>query len=68
MKLNCRKRGKRLDIWHRWFAWTPVEVAHGDCRWLEWVERKGEHFGGMGADWWQWEYRLPKGSANDREG
>lgn len=26
--------------WHRVFAWFPVEVAPGDVRWLERVERR----------------------------
>lgn len=30
----------RLIRWHSWFAWFPVRVAHGDCRWLETIERK----------------------------
>lgn len=25
--------------WRRWFAWYPVEIAPGDYRWLEVVER-----------------------------
>ena len=27
-------------VWHRWYAWFPVKVAEGDCRWLEVVERR----------------------------
>ena len=33
--------GRKLTTWHRWFAWHPVRVGHKDCRWLEYVERKG---------------------------
>lgn len=50
MKLKCGKtveeeaaelqRGKE---WRRWFAWYPVQIAKGDCRWLEYIERR-EHF------------------------
>lgn len=31
---------RRLTNWHCWFAWRPVRVEAGDCRWLEWVERR----------------------------
>jgi len=32
---------KRLMMeWHSWFAWFPVHVASGDCRWLERIERR----------------------------
>ena len=51
MKFNCRKleglliqkrarKWDRIIKWHRVFAWWPVEVKYGDCRWLEYVERK----------------------------
>lgn len=30
----------RLSEWHRTFAWFPVRVGSGDCRWLEFVERR----------------------------
>jgi hypothetical protein len=26
--------------WHPWFAWRPVKVDSGECRWLEWIERR----------------------------
>lgn len=39
-----RKEQKAIEEyhmnWHKWFAWRPVEVAQGDCRWLEYVERR----------------------------
>lgn len=45
MKFNCGKtwKEKKADIeqWHLHFAWFPVRVGHRDCRWLEWVMRKG---------------------------
>lgn len=28
------------EDWHEWYAWRPVKVARGDCRWLEVVERR----------------------------
>lgn len=51
MKWNCdfmkdwverenRKIYDRRDVWERWFAWYPVKISRGDCRWLEFVERK----------------------------
>lgn len=49
MKFNCgltdeeikEKLSPTLCNWHKWFAWFPVRVGHMDCRWLEYVERKG---------------------------
>lgn len=55
MKFNCGKsREQRLRDafvvaeknaeaarnWHKHFAWLPVRVAEGDCRWLEFVMRR----------------------------
>lgn len=63
MKFDCgetgRERESRLSVWHRWFAWHFVRIGSHDCRWLEWVERKGVHFSNQGGDYWSWEYRLP---------
>lgn len=50
MKFNCgptqdeRRQAARdvFCVWHRWFAWFPVRIAHGDCRWLEFVERRAQ--------------------------
>jgi len=42
------------EAWHRWFAWRPVRVASHDCRWLEYVERRGYYYG----DFWSYEYRA----------
>lgn len=44
MKINCgptfeEKQAARKE-WHRWFAWRPVRVGSGDCRWLETIERR----------------------------
>lgn len=52
-------RFKRLQDWHRWFAWRPVRVGERESRWLEWVERKGNWLGGdySCGDIWFWEYR-----------
>jgi hypothetical protein len=35
----------RLQDWHPYFAFLPKWVADGDCRWLEWIERKIEYVG-----------------------
>lgn len=55
MKLNCgpthmerrQQEWQRFCTWHKWFAWYPVRVGSGDCRWLEYVERKAS---GVSAD------------------
>lgn len=52
----CRwlaRRHERLIVPHRWFAWRPVKVADGDCRWLEYIERQ-RIFGWVmfGKDWY----------------
>lgn len=52
MKWDCGKKKREREQWHRWFAWYPVRLADNDCRWLEYVERKGE----LDDGWW-WEYR-----------
>lgn len=57
MKFDCDKWKYKLE-WHRWFAWYPVKVADRDCRWLEYVERKGTLYAGFDGSYWGWEYRL----------
>lgn len=56
MKFKCGlKHDKRVAArkqWHRHFAWWPVKLAQYDCRWLEWVERRGHTYDG-----WYYEYR-----------
>lgn len=49
---------KRLDQWHLWFAWKPVDIGT-HWVWLETVERRGEETGGYDSCWWEWEYRDP---------
>jgi hypothetical protein len=48
---------ERLQKWHLWFAWHPVRLGENDCRWLEWVQRKGKYWGNWAADGWDWEYQ-----------
>lgn len=64
MKLNCgisyAAKIRRLEDWHLWFAWKPVRVGEHDCRWLEYVERKGRYCDAGWDAFWSWEYRgLP---------
>lgn len=61
MKFDCglswEDWSTRRKSWHRWFAWRPVRLASHDCRWLEYVLRKGTFCIGYGEAWWEWEYR-----------
>ena len=62
MKFNCgetiTERHERLEKWHRWFAWRPVRLGSRDCRWLEYIERKGNYVHCWQDAWWIWEYRA----------
>ncbi len=63
MKFDCgptlRESRAALEVWHRYFAWCPTRVGSHDCRWLEWIERKGEYNSHYGYDdQWTWEYRT----------
>ena len=56
------KEAKRLENWHPHFALLPRRVGPWDCRWLEWVERKG-FYGPLkskfGTVWgYRWKYRA----------
>lgn len=60
MKFDCgetwQEKKARLSQWHRHFAWRPVKLSDHDCRWLEFVERRGSYE--CGWEWgWTWEYR-----------
>ena len=64
MKFNCGESYevwyKRLTNWHRHFALIPVRLGDEECRWLEYVERKGTLLAfGHG---WVWDYRAAKGT------
>lgn len=41
MQWDCDKWWQRREKWHKKFAWLPRQVGPNDCRWLEYVERKG---------------------------
>ena len=68
MKINCgpsyEERLAAKKDWHRWFALIPRRVAPGDCRWLEYIERKGEPYMGFtfGTPFpitkWRFKYRA----------
>ena len=82
MKFNCgptheekqelRKiEEAKLKEWHPFFAVTPKRVGSYDCRFLEWIERKGETYIGYQVSpcfpyafkvtKWRWEYRAKGG-------
>ena len=62
MKFDCGEewveKKKRLETWHRFFCLWPRKLGPHDCRWLEWVERKGTCSYGLGGGCWSWEYRA----------
>lgn len=64
MKFDCgetwEEKRKRLEQWHRWFAWHPVKVEDHDCRWFEVVERQRIYYRGMRGSWWITYYRAVK--------
>jgi hypothetical protein len=62
MKLDCglswKERRELRESWHLHFCFIPRRVGHRDCRWLEFIERKGEYIGGpLGPRYWSWKYR-----------
>lgn len=77
MKLKCgltskekhEKDLKELTIWHDHFCIWPRRVGHKDCRWLETIQRKGEHVkrytNYSGIQYynlvWQFEYKAKDG-------
>lgn len=61
------EREKREREWNDWFAWRPIKVAQGDCRWWETIERRREPVECSGYMWgvgpysyvdWMWVYRA----------
>lgn len=65
-QMRARAEQARLERWHPFFAILPRRVGENDCRWLEWIERKGTiHnsqvmflFAVQSVCEWQWEYRA----------
>lgn len=66
MRFNCgptfEEKWEQRKQWHPWFAWRPVRVDSRDCRWLEWVERKGTEdvrsCGFASSVYLRWTYRA----------
>jgi hypothetical protein len=59
MKFDCGQTHQEKQEWHQWFAWFPVEVGPHDCRWLEYVERRGEFRLRLPmSSPWRWTYRA----------
>jgi hypothetical protein len=56
----AKRNHKRLDQWHKWFAWYPVTIGNIHI-WLTIVERKGTWcLQDAGGSFWygfDWEYR-----------
>ena len=62
MKFNCGpdwlEKHEAKKQWHLHFTWFPARVGPRDCRWLEWVMRKGTWHPNYYGPCWQWEYRA----------
>ena len=73
MKFDCgptyQERITAKKEWHRWFALLPRRVGSNDCRWLEYIERKGETYMGytpaapFPITKWCYEYRVKEDAA-----
>ncbi len=60
---SLEERKERLGVWHDFFAFFPREVAPGDLRMFEWIERRGKWITERGMNrsaHWQFEYRSKK--------
>ena len=63
MKIDCGEtwadKKARLSEWHPFFTLWPRMLASHDCRWLEWIERKGDYFScPLTGGGWLWQYRA----------
>lgn len=63
MKFDCGEtwyeKKERLSNWHPFFCLLPRKIADHDCRWLEYVERKGKpSYSPYDGYSWAWEYRA----------
>lgn len=60
MRFQCEKRAERDEQrgMHLWFAWFPVTVDDGSCRWLErvWRRRVFDRIGWPVGYETRWEY------------
>ncbi len=59
--------------WREWFAWYPVRVASGDCRWFETIVKRERWWASWGEDGWNAQYatleefnKLPEEEFNKR--
>ena len=61
MKFDCgltrREKIKIKENWHLHFVLFPIRLGSRDCRWLEWVERRGVHCEYIEGSYWIWEYK-----------
>ncbi|MGE3333661.1 MAG: hypothetical protein AB7I36_08460 [Rhodospirillaceae bacterium] len=48
---RLREKAEALRGWHRVFAWWPIRIAPGECRWLEYVERRIPRATAHYSDW-----------------
>ena len=56
--LSFAEREADKEKWHLWFAWYPVRVWRHDCRWLEYVERRGVQCGYGEGCHLEWQYKV----------
>lgn len=54
------ERSRRLEQWHRWFAWYPVYVSSHDWRWFEVVRRQRRYASGVYDGHFYWVYQEIK--------
>ena len=61
MKFDCgptwREKVEQTEQWHAWFAWFPVRLGSHDCRWLEWIARKGTICSTYCEEYWVFDYK-----------
>jgi hypothetical protein len=69
MKLNCgpnryqkaADERYRLSNWHKFFCLLPRRITGtNECRWLEYIERRGDYHTSWGGSGWEWVYRVTK--------
>lgn len=59
LQQTLQEEWARRKGWHLYFALLPRRVGSHDCRWLEWIERKGTFHPGYWdvSSCWTYEYR-----------
>lgn len=62
MRFDCgeewEEKKSRLEQWHPFFTVLPRKVGPHDCRFLEWVERKGTYYAYPLDSFWLWKFRA----------